>query len=171
MKLPKHKKASDCLRREIEVLRGLEHKSPLEIPNVLFEGRFPVQNQEYVFFGSKRLAGKKLSKLQFLSLSQETTARNGRRIAGFLYWLHHERQVLPIRRRDFALLHGDFSLDHILFNEENIVSGVLDFGDSRVGKPLSDFVYLLDDQDEEEFGGAFGRLVLAEYERCAHPAV
>lgn len=35
--------------------------------------------------------------------------------------------------------------------------------DARVGKYTSDFVYLLDDEDQEEFGMKFGLLVLEKY--------
>lgn len=88
---------------------------------------------------------------------------NAEIVAQFLYTLHNEKQVLPIKRKDLVLLHGDFSLNHVLFDDKNIVCGVLDFGDSRVGKPKSDFVYLLDDKDEEEFGVEFGKEVLEKY--------
>lgn len=163
VKLPKHKKASDCLKIEIQVLRGLEQKMLLEIPNVLFDGTFHAGNEEFVYFASKRLHGKHLSKSEFLALDKRTISLNAEIIAKFLYCLHNERQVLPIKRNDFALLHGDFSLNHVLFDDENIVCGVLDFGDSRVGKPESDFIYLLDDKDDEEFGADFGKMVLKKY--------
>ena len=53
-------------------------------------------------------------------------------------------------------------MNHVLFNENNIVSGVLDFADSRIGKYKTDFIYLLDD-DNEEFGKKFGLLILEKY--------
>jgi len=164
IKLPKHRKASDCLKTEMHVLRELEQRVCLDIPNVLFNGVFSDGNEEFVYFASKRLYGKKLSKTEFLQLDERTTALNAEIIAQFLFQLHNERQVFPIKRKDFCLLHGDFSLNHVLFNEENIVCGVLDFGDSRIGKAQSDFIYLLDDEDEEEFGAAFGEMVLSKYE-------
>lgn len=58
IKLPKHRKASDCLKVEIQVLHGLEKKVPLDIPNVLFDGTFSAGNEEFVYFVSKRLNGK-----------------------------------------------------------------------------------------------------------------
>lgn len=164
IKLPKHRKASECLKNEMHELRKLEPSVYLDIPNVLFDGVFSVGNEEFVYFASKRLKGKNLSKTEFLKLDEWTTALNAEIIARFLLQLHNERQVLPIKRKDFCLLHGDFSLNHVLFNEENIVCGVLDFGDSRIGKPKSDFIYLLDDEDEDEFGADFGRLVLSKYQ-------
>lgn len=167
IKLPKHREASDCLKTEMKVLRGLASKVRLDIPNVLFDGVFTVENEEFVYFASKRLNGKNLSKTEFLSLDGKILALNAEIIADFLYCLHHEKQVLPIKRKDFALLHGDFSLNHVLFNNENIVCGILDFGDSRVGKPKSDFCYLLDDEDGEEFGAEFGRMVQSIYESKA----
>lgn len=163
IKLPKHRKASNCLKTEIQVLRGLEGKTDLNIPNVLFEGIFYNENEEFVYFASKLLNGRKLSRTEFLSLDNKTSVINSHLIAKFLYDLHHQRQILPIKRADFCLLHGDFSLNHLLFNENNIVCGVLDFGDSRIGKPKSDFAYLLDGEDNEEFGLEFGKMVLKEY--------
>lgn len=56
-------------------------------------------------------------------------------------------------------LHGDFSLNHILFDDKNKVYGILDFTDARVSKYTSDFVYLLDDEDQEEFEMKFDLLV------------
>lgn len=94
-------------------------------------------------------------------LDEKTRVQNAEIIAKFLFHLHNQKHILSIKRKDFVLLHGDFSLNHILFNDENIVCGVLDFGDSRVGKPQSDFVYLLDD---EEFGSDFGKMVLSIYQ-------
>lgn len=164
IKLPKHRKASECLKTEMHVLRGLEQKINLEIPNVLFEGVFSVGNDEFVYFASKRLKGKTLSKADFVKLDERTTELNAERIARFLFQLHSERQILPTKRKDLCLLHGDFSLNHILFDEDNMVCGVLDFGDSRVGKPQSDFIYLLDDEDDEEFGATFGEMVRNKYE-------
>ena len=121
IKLPKHRKASECLKNEMHVLRKLEPSVYLDIPNVLFDGVFSVGNEEFVYFASKRLKGKNLSKTEFLKLDERTTALNAEIIARFLLQLHNERHVLPIKRKDFCLLHGDFSLNHVLFNEENIV--------------------------------------------------
>ncbi len=163
LKLPKHRKASDCLKTEMQVLRGLDQKMPLDIPNVLFEGTFSAGEEKFVYFASKRLSGKNLSKAEFSALDKKTTVLNAEILARFLHCLHNERQVLPIRRKDFVLLHGDFSLNHILFNGENIACGILDFGDSRIGKPKTDFMYLLDDEDDEEFGAEFGKMVLGNY--------
>lgn len=163
VKLPKHRKASQCLQTEIRVLRGLEHRLPLAVPNVLLTCTYAWGGEEFVWFASRRLAGKKLSKQEFLALDGPTTAANADSIADFLRRLHGQRDIFPIRRRDLCLLHGDFSLNHLLFDHHNMVCGVLDFADSRVGKPTSDFVYLLDDEDGEEFGAAFGKMVLGRY--------
>ena len=164
MKLPKHRKASDCLKVEMQVLQGLKQKVPLDIPNVLFSGTFSAGHEEFVYFVSKRLNGKNLSKAEFLMLDERTLFQNAEIIAKFLYCLHNKKDVFPIKRKDLVLLHGDFSLNHILFNDENVVCGILDFADSRIGKPNSDFSYLLDDEDDEEFGANFGRMVLSIYE-------
>ena len=77
--------------------------------------------------------------------------------------MHNQKQVLNIKRKDLVLLHGDFSLNHCLFDDKKLVCGILDFGDSRIGKPQSDFMYLLDAEDDEEFGIEFGNMVLNNY--------
>lgn len=65
MKLPKCRKASDRLKVEMRVLQGLEQKMSLNIPNVIFNGTFFDGHEEFVYFVSKRLDGKKLSKQIF----------------------------------------------------------------------------------------------------------
>ena len=164
IKLPKHRKASDCLKVEIQVLHGLEKKVPLDIPNVLFDGTFSAGNEEFVYFVSKRLNGKKLSKAEFAMLDEKTLFQNAEIIANFLYCLHNNKNIFSSKRKDLVLLHGDFSLNHILFNDKNVVCGILDFADSRIGKYKSDFSYLLDDKDDEEFGAYFGKKVHSIYE-------
>lgn len=168
IKLPKYRKASDHLKVEMRVLQGLEQKMPLDIPNVLFNGTFSAGHKKFVYFVSKRLIGKKLSKAEFLMLDEKTLFQNAEIIAKFLYCLHNEKDILPIKRKDLVLLHGDFSLNHILFNNKNVACGILDFADSRIGKPKSDFCYLLDDKDDEEFGTNFGKIVFSMYESYKH---
>ena len=163
MKLPKHRKASDCLKIEMQVLQGFGQSAPLDIPNVLFSGTFPAGDEEFVYFISRRLNGKRLSKKEFIMLDKRTLFQNAELMAKFLYRLHNVKDVFPVKRKDLVLLHGDFSLNHVLFNDKNVVCGILDFADSRVGKPLSDFSYLLDDEDDEEFGADFGKTVLSIY--------
>lgn len=65
------------------------------------------------------------------------------------------------------MLHGDFSLNHVLFDNNNYPCGILDFADVRTGKHMSDFLYMLDDNDDEEFGKEFGVLVLNKYNQLA----
>lgn len=168
IKLPKHKKASDCLKTEIKVLVDLQGKFELSIPNVLIQGKFNNNGQEFIYFISKNLRGKKLSQKDFLNLSKQTKENCADIIARFLFILHNQKQILEIKRKDFALLHGDFSLNHVLFNENNLPCAILDFGDARVGKPMSDFIYLLDEEDNEEFGKEFGLQVLKKYEQFSN---
>ena len=163
IKLPKHKKASDCLIDEMKVLRGLENKLSVNVPNVEFEGTFVNDNQNFVFFASKKLIGTKLSREKFISLPKKTFNKNAEIIANFLIELHSQKHIFEVKRKDLCLLHGDFSLNHCLFDENNLVCSVLDFGDTRIGKSKSDFVYLLDAEDDEEFGMKFGQKVLEIY--------
>lgn len=45
-----------------------------------------------------------------------------------------------------ALLHGDLSLDHFLFDASEMrLTGVIDFGDTCIGDPAWDLVYLYED--------------------------
>ena len=45
-----------------------------------------------------------------------------------------------------VLLHGDFSPDHVLYDEQAVtVTGIIDFGDIGIGDPARDFVFLYED--------------------------
>lgn len=60
-----------------------------------------------------------------------------------------------------ALVHGDFSSDHILYNEDNKqLAGIIDFGDLELGDPAIDFtgLYIC-------YGEAFTKQVLNHYDR------
>ena len=58
-----------------------------------------------------------------------------------------------------ALIHNDFSKDHILFDAENkSISGIIDFGDIAIGDPDYDLMYLLD-----EFGENFLKEIFKTY--------
>lgn len=61
-----------------------------------------------------------------------------------------------------CLCHNDFSCNHILLNENNEFVGVIDFGDAGVIDECCDFIYLLEDSDEE-IGSEFGKDVLKFY--------
>ena len=165
VKLPKHKKASDCLKVEMQVLNGLQGRLDLDIPNVLFAGEFIEGNENLVFSASKKVEGNKLDRQQFLELPKTKLQTNANIIAKFLFDLHNQKDILPINRKDLCLLHGDFSLNHVRFDNNNAVCGVLDFGDARIGKYKSDFIYLLDAEDDEEFGIEFGNEVLKQYQK------
>ena len=165
IKLPKHKKASDCLIDEMKVLRGLENRLSVNIPNVEFDGTFVSDSQNFVFFASRKLTGNKLSRQKFVSLPKSILNKNAEIVAKFLIELHKQKHIFEIKRKDLCLLHGDFSLNHCLFDENNLVCSILDFGDTRIGKAKSDFIYLLDAEDDEEFGIEFGRKVLEIYNK------
>lgn len=99
MKLPKCRKASDRLKVEMRVLQGLEQKMSLNIPNVIFNGTFFDGHEEFVYFVSKRLDGKKLSKADFLMLDEKTLFQNAEIIADFLYRLHNQKDIFQSKEK------------------------------------------------------------------------
>ena len=61
-----------------------------------------------------------------------------------------------------CLCHNDFSCNHLLLDEDNKLIGIIDFGDSGIIDEYSDFIYLLEDS-EEEIGSTFGEDILKLY--------
>ena len=61
-----------------------------------------------------------------------------------------------------CLCHNDFSCNHLLLDNENRLCGVIDFGDSGIIDEYCDFIYLLEDS-EEEIGVSFGEDILRLY--------
>lgn len=61
-----------------------------------------------------------------------------------------------------CLCHNDFSCNHILLDENNKLTGIIDFGDSGIVDEYCDFIYLLE-ESEEEIGPAFGEDILTLY--------
>ncbi|WP_010096956.1 phosphotransferase family protein [Ornithinibacillus scapharcae] len=54
------------------------------------------------------------------------------------------------------LLHADLSMDHLLFDQKRQeLTGVIDFGDIKIGDPDYEYLYLL-----EECGEAFAKIVM-----------
>jgi len=55
-----------------------------------------------------------------------------------------------------ALIHNDFSKDHILFDiVKEQITGIIDFGDIALGDPDYDFMYLYDEFGEDFLKGIF----------------
>lgn len=61
-----------------------------------------------------------------------------------------------------CLCHNDFSCNHLLLDENNRFCGVIDFGDSGIIDEYCDFIYLLENS-EEEIGINFGEDILELY--------
>lgn len=61
-----------------------------------------------------------------------------------------------------CLCHNDFSCNHLLINEKNKLVGIIDFGDAGIVDEYCDFVYLLENS-EEEIGLSFGEDILKIY--------
>lgn len=62
-----------------------------------------------------------------------------------------------------CLCHNDFSCNHLLLDDNNKLCGIIDFGDSGIIDEYCDFIYLLEDS-EEELGHEFGEDILKLYE-------
>jgi aminoglycoside 2''-phosphotransferase len=61
-----------------------------------------------------------------------------------------------------CLCHNDFSSNHLLIDINYKLCGVIDFGDSGIIDEYCDFIYLLEDS-EEEIGRQFGEDILKIY--------
>ena len=61
-----------------------------------------------------------------------------------------------------CLCHNDFSCNHLLLDDDKKLCGVIDFGDSGIIDEYCDFIYLLEDS-EEEIGVSFGEDILRLY--------
>ena len=61
-----------------------------------------------------------------------------------------------------CLCHNDFSCNHLLLDENNKLCGIIDFGDAGIIDEYCDFIYLLEDS-EEEIGQDFGLEILKLY--------
>ena len=61
-----------------------------------------------------------------------------------------------------CLCHNDFSCNHLLLDENNRLCGIIDFGDAGIVDEYCDFMYLLEDS-EEEIGPEFGEAILNIY--------
>lgn len=61
-----------------------------------------------------------------------------------------------------CLCHNDFSCNHLLLDENNKLCGIIDFGDAGIIDEYCDFIYLLEDS-EEEIGHDFGLEILKLY--------
>lgn len=61
-----------------------------------------------------------------------------------------------------CLCHNDLSANHILLDENKKLCGIIDFGDACITEDYRDFMYLLEDS-EEEIGAHFGEAILEKY--------
>ncbi len=79
-------------------------------------------------------------------------------VEGFYSWLE-DTTVFSDKK---CLCHNDFSCNHILLDYNNRFIGVIDFGDSGIIDEYCDFIYLLENS-EEEIGRQFGLDILYLY--------
>lgn len=63
----------------------------------------------------------------------------------------------------YCICHNDLSANHILLDDEFNLCGIIDFGDACLTQDYRDFIYLLEDS-EEEIGSSFGKSIIEKYE-------
>ena len=61
-----------------------------------------------------------------------------------------------------CLCHNDFSCNHLLLDNNDKLIGIIDFGDAGIIDEYCDFIYLLENS-EEEIGSAFGEEIIKLY--------
>lgn len=70
VKLPKHRQASECLKTEMQVVKGLGKNLNVEIPSVLFQGAFFHEGEEYTYFWVAEIAWALAEQKTVLRLAQ-----------------------------------------------------------------------------------------------------
>ncbi len=86
-KFPRHKKASDNLVKEAQILKYLDKKLPIPIPKVMYECS-PSPLFDYYFVGLSKINGVPLSKEIYNNLSDTEKDSLARQMAEFLHQLH-----------------------------------------------------------------------------------
>ncbi len=92
-KFPRHKKASDNLVKEVQILRFLEGKLSISIPRVMYECS-PNDLFNYYFVGLSKIEGVSLSKEIYNGLSDTEKDELARQMAEFLKQLHEQTYTL-----------------------------------------------------------------------------
>lgn len=121
-------------RREFQLYSFLNrHEFSFQIPMAIYQGDYyNVMNY---------ISGKRITYNDYTALSEK------------------EQNALAIDEAAFLQeLHNDFSAGNLIFRS-NRLYGVIDFGDSVIGDPDNDFLYLLD-SSKDDFGKESGRKVL-----------
>ena len=204
-KQSKHNEARTNLKKEIQVLKYLEGKITLQIPNIEYF------SEKYGVCGYREIKGEKLSSDIYKKMNDAEKDKLAQDIALFLQEMHSialpdidelELNVIDDYRSDYhnlketiydkipdnskqyidnlykrilnderiskyvkALCHNDLSCNHIII-QNNKAIGIIDFGDVAITDKDKDFVYLLEDSNEE-IGREFGLRVLEYYN---HPS-
>ena len=178
-KKSKHQESAENMKKEIAVLRYLEGKLPINIPKIDY------YDEENNICGYKELKGMVLTPEIYLSMNREEQEQLAKNLAEDY---KHDYETLkttiydkiPNRSKAYidelftriltdekiikysvALCHNDLSCKHIIMKNNRAV-GIIDFGDVAITDRDKDFVYLLEDSDEE-LGREFGLKVLDYY--------
>lgn len=101
-----------------------------------------------------------IEKCQFLkdAIYDSLTAIEKEYIESFLERL----QLATIFNDKKCLCHNDLSCNHLLLDDNNKLVGIIDFGDAGITDEYCDFIYLLE-ESEEEIGVEFGEDILRLY--------
>ena len=83
-----------------------------------------------------------------------------------------EKQYIENFKKDFdvtkifdgkqCLCHNDFSCNHLILDDNNKLIGIIDFEDAGIIDEYYDFIYLLEDS-QEEIGSEFGKEIMNLY--------
>ena len=147
----------------------------IKIPNI----EYSFINDEISILGYKKIDGAFLTPDIYNKLTNEEQDNLKQDIANFLKQMHSldysEIDFCKIDKSDIkklsetniysnnqCLCHNDFSCNHLLLDENKKLCGIIDFGDAGITDVYSDFIYLLEDS-EEEIGQKFGEEILKLY--------
>ena len=88
---------------EINILQYLNEKITINIPNVLQLGTFVYNDKTFIYFISRKVEGKTLTKIEFNSLTDDELEINAQIVANFLKQLHKKKHFQYKEKRLCAI--------------------------------------------------------------------
>lgn len=143
-------------------------KTNIKIPDI----EYSFIGDEVSILGYKEIKGKFLNPKLYSTLTKEEKNQLKIDVVDFLKSMHDlatveiSSYIVDEITDKFGgkkcLCHNDFSCNHLLLDDNNRLCGVIDFGDAGITDEYCDFIYLLEDS-EEEIGQEFGEDILRLY--------